>query len=131
MTRTSRDTAYTISSGNVFADLALPEPDTELIKADLAHAIALIIEERALTQTESAVLMGIRQPNVSLLMCGRTENYSVGRLLMLLNRLGHDVVIAHCEKPKSQPVGRTRVGVMKGRTTAVAEHSREGYGRKA
>mgnify|MGYP001552942878 CR=1 FL=1 len=36
MTAKPRNVEYTISSGNVFADLGFPEPDTELIKADPA-----------------------------------------------------------------------------------------------
>lgn len=127
MTTKPRNIDYTISSGNVFADLGFAEPDTELVKADLVHAITTVIEQRDITQVEAADLMGIKQPNVSLLLRGRTENYSVGRLITLLNRLGHDVIIAHREKPRSQPVGRTRVGLLKPAVRTVAEQSAPGY----
>lgn len=127
MTTKPRNINYTVSSGNIFADLGFAEPDTELVKADLVHAITTVIEQRAMTQVEVADLMGIKQPNVSLLLRGRTENYSVGRLITLLNRLGHDVIIAHREKPRSQPVGRTRVGLLKHAVRTVAEQSDTGY----
>lgn len=127
MTAKPRDIDFTISSGNVFADLGFAEPDTELVKAELVHAIATAIEQRDMTQVEAADLMGIKQPNVSLLLRGRTENYSVGRLITLLNRLGHDVIIAHREKPRSQRVGRTRVGVLKAAAGAVAEEGTTRY----
>jgi len=127
MTAKPRNTEYTISSGNVFADVGFAEPDTELIKADLVHAITTVIEQRELTQVEAADLMGIKQPNVSLLLRGRTENYSVGRLITLLNRLGHDVVIAHREKPRSQRVGRTRVGLLGQPVRTVAEQPGVNY----
>jgi len=120
MTAKPRNIDFTISTGNVFADLGFAEPDTELVKADLVHAIATVIEQRDMTQVEAADLMGIKQPNVSLLLRGRTENYSVGRLITLLNRLGHDVIIAHREKPVSQRVGRTRVRLMKAAVGTVA-----------
>jgi transcriptional regulator with XRE-family HTH domain len=80
-----------------------------------------------MTQVEAADLIGIKQPNVSLLLRGRTENYSVGRLITLLNLLGHDVIIAHREKPRSQRVGRTRVGVLKAAVGAVAEEGTTDY----
>ena len=127
MTAKPRNVEYTISSGNVFADLGFPEPDTELIKADLVHAITTVIEQRDLRQVEAADLMGIKQPNVSLLLRGRTENYSVGRLITLLNRLGHDVIIAHREKPRSRRIGRTRVGLLKPAVHTVAERSATSY----
>jgi len=127
MTAKKRNIDFTTSSGNVFADLGFAEPDTELVKADLVHAIATVIEQRDMTQVEAADLMGIKQPNVSLLLRGRMENYSVGRLITLLNRLGHDVIIAHREKPRSQRVGRTRVGLMKAAVGTGAEESITGY----
>lgn len=127
MTEEQQNAQYTISSGNVFADLGLAEPDVELIKADLAHAIATVIQERKLTQARAANLMGLKQPNVSLLVRGRTEDYSVGRLITLLNRLGHDVVIAHREKPRSEPVGRTLVGLLEAEAPNVAEPNLEAY----
>ena len=130
MTAKPRDIDFTISSGNVFADLGFTEPDTELVKAELVHAIATVIEQREMTQVEAADLMGIKQPNVSLLLRGRTENYSVGRLITLLNRLGHDVIIAHRERPGSRRVGRTRVGLLNPVVGTVADHQRYRAGSK-
>src|SRR5262249_19711431 len=67
MTTESEKIDYTSSSGNVFADLGFDEPDVERVKAHLAFTIARAIEERGLTQAEAAKLLGLRQPNVSLL----------------------------------------------------------------
>ncbi len=44
------DIPYEISSGNAFADLGLRDPEEELVRADLAHRIATIIEDRGPTQ---------------------------------------------------------------------------------
>lgn len=55
------------SSGNVFADLNIPEPSLYLAKAQLAHQICTIIQERNLTQVEAAEILGINQPKVSAL----------------------------------------------------------------
>ncbi|MBI4207471.1 MAG: XRE family transcriptional regulator [Betaproteobacteria bacterium] len=81
------------SSGNVFADLGLPNAEERLAKADLAIAIAREIESRGLTQAEAADLLGVAQPDISNLMRGRLSGYSIERLTRLLNALGRDVEI--------------------------------------
>lgn len=81
------------SSGNVFADLGLPNPDERLAKADLALAITAEIRQRDLTQAAAAALLGIAQPDISNLMRGRLSGYSLERLTRLLNGLGQDVEI--------------------------------------
>lgn len=75
------------SSGNVFADLNLAEPATELAKAELAFAISRVIERNEWTQEEAAQQMKIDQPKVSAIVCGRLTGFSFDRLLQLLNRL--------------------------------------------
>lgn len=80
-------------SGNVFADLGLPDADTHLLKAELVTRIDRIIRQRGLKQVEAAKLMGLSQPDVSRLMRGDFQEYSLERLLRLLTRLGRDVDI--------------------------------------
>ena len=99
----------TPSSGNVFADLGLPEPEEELIKAQLASHIRHIIKRRRLTQVAAATLMGIDQPKVSALMNGRLTNFSSDRLMRLVAALGHDVDITIKEKLRGRAHGRVRV----------------------
>lgn len=81
------------SSGNVFADLGLPRPDQELLKARLALEIYRLIRQRGLTQTEAGKILGIKQPHVSLLMRNRSGSFSVERLMNFLTALGQDVKI--------------------------------------
>jgi predicted XRE-type DNA-binding protein len=83
----------TEGSANVFADLGLPNPEQEQIKARLAHEIHRIIRQRGLTQSQAASALGIKQPHVSLLMRNRAGSFSVGRLLKFLTRLGQDVEV--------------------------------------
>jgi predicted XRE-type DNA-binding protein len=80
-------------SGNVFADLGLPYPEQELMKACLTLQIYRIIKERGLTQTEAGRILGIPQPHVSALARNRPGTFSVGRLIELLTALGQDVEI--------------------------------------
>ncbi|HEY5313444.1 MAG TPA: helix-turn-helix transcriptional regulator [Pirellulales bacterium] len=81
------------SSGNVFRDLGLSNPNERLAKAQLAHRICEIIAQRNLNQTEAAALMGIDQPKISALKQGRLAGFSVERLFRCLNELGQEVKI--------------------------------------
>ena len=81
------------SSGNVFADLGLKNPEELLAKAELVQRIADIITERKLTQVRAAKLLGIDQPKVSALLRGKLDGFSTDRLFRFLNALGRDVEI--------------------------------------
>jgi len=89
-------------SGNVFADLGLPNPEQELMKARLTLQIARIIKDRGLTQTEAAKILGIQQPHVSALARNRAGNFSVGRLMEFLTALGQDVEVVVTPARKQQ-----------------------------
>jgi predicted XRE-type DNA-binding protein len=81
------------SSGNVFADIGIPESDQELLKAKLAVQIYRLIKSRRLTQTEAAKLLGTTQPQISALMRLRPASVSVGRLMEFLTILGQDIEV--------------------------------------
>ena len=83
----------TESSGNVFLDLGLPNPEQELLKAQLTLQIYTILKDSGMTQVEIAKILGVRQPQVSLLMRNRAGNFSVGRLMEFLTALRRDVEI--------------------------------------
>jgi predicted XRE-type DNA-binding protein len=90
------------SSGNIFADLALPNPEQELLKAQLTLQIYKIIKQRGLTQAQAGEILGIKQPHVSALMRNRAGNFSVGRLIKFLTALGQDVQITVTPTRKEQ-----------------------------
>lgn len=81
-------------SGNVFADLGLPNPDLALAKAELVQRIRNLIAEQRLTQANAAELLGLDQPKVSALVRGRVEGYSIDRLFRFLNALGQRIEIS-------------------------------------
>ncbi|MSO21161.1 MAG: XRE family transcriptional regulator [Acidobacteria bacterium] len=93
---------FEAGSGNVFADLGLPHPEQELLKARLTLQIYRLIKQRGLTQTEAGEILGIQQPHVSLLMRNRSGSFSVGRLMEFLTSLGQDVEISVRPTRKSQ-----------------------------
>lgn len=99
----------TEGSGNVFADLGLPEAEELLAKAELASRIGRIIKGRHLTQAEAAAVLQTSQPNVSNLIRGRIAGFSMERLIRFLNALDRDVEIVIKRRPRSRKVARTRV----------------------
>ena len=88
------DIDYTESSGNVFHDLGLPNPEEALAKAEIASKIHDLIKEKKLTQAKAAKILEISQPKVSLLLRGYLTDFSLERLLRFLNDLGQDVYIS-------------------------------------
>jgi predicted XRE-type DNA-binding protein len=83
----------TEGSGNVFADLGLANPEQELVKAQLTLQIYTILKDNGMTQVEIAKVLGVQQPQVSLLMRNRAGNFSIGRLMEFLTALRQDVEI--------------------------------------
>jgi predicted XRE-type DNA-binding protein len=81
------------SSGNVFADLGLPDAEQLKIKSGLAIEIIRAIRRLDLTQEEAGRQMGISQAKVSGLMRGDFSNLSERKLMECLNRLGYDIEI--------------------------------------
>ena len=85
---------FTRGSGNVYADLGLPNPEEHALKAGLIRQIADVIEAEGLTQAAVAIRLGIGQPDVSKMLAGHFRHFAVGRLLRFLVLLGRDVDIA-------------------------------------
>ncbi|MBI3375341.1 MAG: XRE family transcriptional regulator [Betaproteobacteria bacterium] len=97
------------SSGNVFADLGLPDADKLKIKSGLVIEIRKAMRRLGLNQQEAAKRMGITQPKVSDMMRGDFSNLSERKLMDCLNRLGYDIEIK--VKPTSAPVGHLMLAI--------------------
>ena len=102
------ETTVERGSGNVFADLGLPDADAHLVKAELVSRIDDIIRHRGITQIEAARLLGLSQPDVSRLLRGDFREYSLERLFRLLTTLGRDVDIV-IRQPRSASGGKLRI----------------------
>jgi len=96
-------------SGNVFADLGLPDADKLKIKSGLVIEIRKAMRRLGLTQQEAAKRMGVTQPKVSDMMRGDFSNLSERKLMDCLNRLGYDIEIK--VKPASAPVGHLKLAI--------------------
>jgi predicted XRE-type DNA-binding protein len=97
------------SSGNVYADLGLPDAEKLRIKTGLVIEIRKAMRQLGLTQQAVAKRMGITQPKVSDMMRGDFSNLSERKLMDCLNRLGYDIKIK--VKPAAQPLGHLILAV--------------------
>jgi predicted XRE-type DNA-binding protein len=99
----------TPSSGNVFADLGLPDAEERKTKVRLAFEINQIIEEQKLSQIAAARRLKVSQPKISALYNYQLEGFSVERLMNFLTALDRDVHITVRPKRKSAKTGRILV----------------------
>lgn len=97
----ARRTKFVKSSGNVFADLGIPNAEEHLLKAELVRRLHEMIKARKLTQRAAGQLLGIAQPDLSKILVGHFRDVSVGRLLRFLGALGQEVKIVVTPKRKS------------------------------
>ncbi|MGE4241219.1 helix-turn-helix domain-containing protein [Ramlibacter sp.] len=78
-------------SGNVFADLGLPDSDDRRLRVQLAMRLIDLLE--GMTQTVAAKRLGISQPHVSELKRFKLARFSSERLLHLITLMDRDVEI--------------------------------------
>lgn len=102
---------HVVSSGNVFEDMGLPNPEERLAKAKLAAIINRIIEEKGLTQKEAAKILGINQPKISTLRNGRLKGFSIERLFHFLELLDQKIEITITHKSKANVKAKARQGI--------------------
>lgn len=87
------------STGNIFADLGLPDAEAHFLKAQIVAELYRLIAERKLTQAKAGALMGVSQPEVSRLFKGNFREYSVDRLMAFLTAFDRDVEIISRPRP--------------------------------
>jgi predicted XRE-type DNA-binding protein len=95
------DVGIVMGSGNVFADLGLPNPEERLLKARLAIEISSLIESSRLSRRQAAKMLGIGQGRISDLLKGRLSRFSIERMFRSLKQLGQDIQIT--VRPSKHP----------------------------
>ena len=90
MQKTRKRIAVERSSGNVFADIGLPNPRKRQEKARLAFAINEVIRNRELSLGETARSLNVDRADVSALLNYRLKTFSVARLKEFLAKLGRE-----------------------------------------
>lgn len=97
---------YEKSSGNVFTDLGVSNPDEHMLRVSLAVRLIELMAKMELTQTEAARHLGIKQPEISRLKGGHLTHFSVERLLGFFNGLNQNIEI-RISPTKGRKVSRT------------------------
>ena len=98
-----------ISSGNVYADIGVENADEMLVKAQLAASIQEILDNRQLTQTQAAEILGLPQPKLSRMLHGHFRGISETKMMDCLTRLGRDVRIVIGPEYRAGQPGRVEV----------------------
>ena len=107
--RRGESATVTRGSTNGFEDLGYPDAVERQAKLRLAYALNQVVENRALTQSAAATLLGLSQPKVSALRNYKLAGFSVERLMNLLTALDQDIEIVIRRKPRSRKGGRITV----------------------
>ena len=98
--------AHTRGSGNIFADLGLPNAGEHQLKAVLVVQLKHLIAERGLSQVAAARLVEMKQPDLSKLLRGQLKLVSVEKLLRMLTAFDQDVEITVKPHRKRGETGR-------------------------
>ena len=106
MTARKKLPTHTKGSGNIFADLGLPNAEEHQLKAALLVQLKRLIADRELTQTEAAKLIKMKQPDLSKLLRGHFKLASVEKLMLMLTALDQDVEITIKPHRKRGEAGR-------------------------
>ena len=87
------DDGFTVSLGNVYADIGARDSEAMLVKAQLCAKIQTALDRRALNQRDAAKLIGIPQAKLSNMLRGDFRGISESKMLQCLVRLGHEIKI--------------------------------------
>jgi len=87
------NTSIFVGSGNVFADLGLPNPELLLAKAKLIVQIQDFMDKHLLTLAQIAAQIGVTEEQVGRLLAGRLDDFTFDQLFQFLNRLGRRVEV--------------------------------------
>ena len=106
MSKKKKLPAHTKGSGNIFADLGLPNAEEHQLKAVLVVQLKQLIAERGLSQVATAKLVAMKQPDLSKLLRGQLKPVSVEKLLRMLTAFDQDVEITVKRHRKRGETGR-------------------------
>lgn len=98
--------AHSRGTGNIFADLGLPNAEEHQLKAALVVQLKRLMEERESTQTDAAKLVEMKQPDLSKLLRGHFKLVSVEKLMRMLTAFDQDVEITVKPHRKRGEAGR-------------------------
>lgn len=96
-------------SGNVYKDLGFPNPDEMQAKAHLVFKIQDIIDERNLNLDEASKILSMDESELSDMLDGQFESWTIDSILSLLRKLDHDIEIVLHKRPPNTPSAGLRI----------------------
>lgn len=98
-------------SGNIFKDLEIPNPEEYLAKTRLALIIKGIISEGGLRQHEASEILELNKHELSLLLDGLLDGFSIDHLFSLIRKLDCEVEIVVRGKPAYNPTTEISISI--------------------
>lgn len=92
-------------SGNLFRDLALPNPELEQLRSILAARIIKALDVQRLTVRQAHELTGFAAADFSRVRRANLGRFTVDRLMTMLARLGHEIEVTVTDRPHRQKTG--------------------------
>ncbi len=88
-------------SGNVLADIGLPDAEELHAKMGMIVTISRTLEARGLARKDAAKVLGTTQKNIALIHKYAIDDFSVEQLMRFANALEYQVIIEL--RPRPQP----------------------------
>jgi len=100
----------TPSSRNVYLDLGFPPEEAAhlLIRSDLMIQIKDYIKKHNLKQKDVAERAGIAQPDVSAIISGKVQKFTIDKLITILIRLGYELDLKASKKRRTFSIVETK-----------------------
>ena len=96
----------TPGSGNVFADIGMPDPEGHAFKAGLVSLMGELIAERGMKKKDVAELWQVDPADVSHVLRGRFRDFSIDRLFRFILALNQDVEVKVKPRARNRRSGR-------------------------
>ncbi len=94
---------YEKGSGNVFKDLGFPDAEEYQAKARIALIIGDIVAESGLRRGKVAKILGIKKSEVTALLDGLLDDFSLDCLFSFIRKLDCSIEIVVRGKPTRKP----------------------------
>ncbi|VAX30216.1 hypothetical protein MNBD_NITROSPIRAE01-1322 [hydrothermal vent metagenome] len=103
MKNKKREIEFEESSGNVFADLEIENPEELQARAMIGYHVIQILNKKKLKQRELSTLLNVKQAEVSHLLNGHFSRFTTDKLLDFLKRLNQKVTIQISPHRQGEP----------------------------
>ncbi|GGZ01674.1 helix-turn-helix domain-containing protein [Novosphingobium colocasiae] len=110
MTDEEDDFELVRGSGNVFADLGLPNAELEQFRAILAAEIGKTLAADKLTVRAAEKLTGVAAADFSRIRQARLKSFTIDRLMTILDRLNRKVQVSVAVYPRDR-TGASALGL--------------------